>query len=57
MNERLGRRHRLAGGSLIRCDTGIVARCECGWFSGGHVTSLAASAAFQDHKESSKDES
>lgn len=36
---------------LTREGRGITARCKCGWVSGGHFTSLAASAALQDHKE------
>lgn len=30
---------------------GITAKCTCGWVSGGHFSSMSASAMFQDHKE------
>lgn len=43
--------HKLVDGTLKREDAGITARCECGWVSGGHFTSLGASAAFLDHQE------
>lgn len=43
-------KHQLVGGTLRRTDNGIVARCQCGW-SSVHFTSLAASAAFMDHQE------
>lgn len=42
--------HKLAGGALKREGKEIVARCTCGWVS-SHVTSLAASAAFAEHRE------
>lgn len=42
-------------GTLVTTDQGISARCECGWSSGGHFSSLAASAAYQDHKEAEAD--
>lgn len=45
--------HKLVSGSLVRQESGIVARCECGWASGGHFSSFAASAAFREHKEGS----
>lgn len=43
-------KHELVGGTLKRVGDGIVAECKCGW-SSIHFSSLAASAAFQDHKE------
>lgn len=43
--------HKLVDGTLKRDDKGITARCDCGWVSGGHFTSLAASAAMMDHQE------
>ena len=43
--------HKLVDGALKREGDGITARCECGWVSAGHFSSLAASAAMQDHKE------
>jgi hypothetical protein len=43
--------HDLIDGTLKREREGIVARCRCGWTSGGHFSSLAASAAMRDHKE------
>lgn len=30
---------------------GIIGRCTCGWDTGYRFTSLAASAAFQDHQD------
>jgi hypothetical protein len=42
--------HSLNGG-LNRDESGITAKCTCGWVSRGHFTSLAASAAFRDHVE------
>ena len=42
--------HKLVGGTLTRNEDGIVARCTCGW-SSAHFSSMAASAAFQDHQE------
>ena len=42
--------HKLVGGTLTRNEDGIVARCTCGWVS-THFSSMAASAAFQDHQE------
>lgn len=44
--------HELVNKNLTRDCQGITARCKCGWVSGGHFTSLAASAAFMDHQES-----
>lgn len=44
-------KHKLTDGTLKRDEHGITARCECGWVSGGHFSSFAASAAMQDHKE------
>lgn len=44
-------RHRLVGNTLTREEGGIIARCECGWASGGHFSSGGASVAFMDHKE------
>jgi hypothetical protein len=41
--------HKLVGGTLTRNEGGIVARCTCGW-SSTHFSSMAASAAFQDHQ-------
>ena len=32
-------------------DRGIVARCECGWVSGYHISSLAACDALMEHRE------
>lgn len=43
--------HKLVDETLKRESTGIAARCECGWVSAGHFSSLGASAAMQDHKE------
>lgn len=43
--------HGLVGGTLRREEDGITARCQCGWVSRGHFSSLAASAAFRDHQE------
>lgn len=44
--------HRLVNSTLtVEKGQGILARCVCGWSSAGHFTSLAASSAFQDHKE------
>lgn len=43
--------HRLIDGALKRTMDGIAARCECGWVSAGHFSSLAASAAFRDHQD------
>lgn len=43
--------HKLVDNTLVREQRGITARCVCGWVSGGHFTSLSASAAMQDHKE------
>lgn len=44
--------HKLVNNTLVveRPD-GIVARCQCGWVSAGHFSSLAASLAFRDHQE------
>lgn len=44
-------KHNLVADTLTREREGIAARCECGWKSGGHFSSLGASAAFQEHKE------
>jgi len=41
--------HRLVGGVVTIEDDGIMARCTCTWVSRGHFSSLAASAAFQNH--------
>lgn len=30
---------------------GVVARCTCGWTSGLRISSMCASAAFEDHVE------
>jgi len=43
--------HRLVLDTLVREENGIAARCECGWASVGHFSSMAASAAFQTHVE------
>lgn len=43
-------KHELVDGSLRVVKGGIEAKCKCGW-SSIHFTSLAASAAFRDHKE------
>jgi len=43
--------HKLVAGTLLRESGGIVARCTCGWVSGGHFSSMGASAAMMDHKE------
>jgi hypothetical protein len=43
--------HKLVDNTLVRERSGITARCECGWVSGGHFSSFGASAAMQDHKE------
>jgi hypothetical protein len=43
--------HRLVDDCVVREGDGITARCICGWESRGHVTSLGASGAFQDHKD------
>ncbi len=43
--------HKLVDGALKRDEQGITARCECGWVSAGHFSSLAASAAMQEHRE------
>lgn len=43
-------KHELEDGTLKRDGKAIVARCKCGW-SSSHFSSLAASAAFQDHQE------
>lgn len=43
--------HNLQDGELKRDENGIVARCQCGWVSGGHFSSLAASAAHREHVE------
>jgi len=45
--------HKLIGGTLEGTETGIVAKCQCGWTSGYYFSSLAASAAFADHQEKS----
>jgi len=42
-------RHWLMGETLTREHDGILARCICGWTSRGHFSSMAASAAFQNH--------
>lgn len=44
--------HKLVDDTLKREGDGITARCQCGWASGGHFSSLGAAAAMQDHKES-----
>lgn len=46
--------HKLVDGTLKREPNAIVARCQCGW-SSHHFTSLAASAAFQEHQEQCAD--
>lgn len=43
--------HRLVNDTLVHESGGIVARCVCGWSSGGHFSSMGASAAMMDHKE------
>lgn len=43
--------HKLANGTLITTDRGIVARCTCGWMSTPHFSSLSASAEFRDHQD------
>jgi hypothetical protein len=43
--------HRLVDDTLTREQDGILARCTCGWSSGGHFSSMAASAAFREHQE------
>lgn len=43
--------HKLADGTLRREEQGIVGRCTCGWSTGYRFSSLAASAAFQEHQE------
>lgn len=43
--------HLLVDGILTCEQAGITARCECGWTSRGHFSSLAASAAFREHQE------
>lgn len=43
--------HKLVDNTLVRGEGGgILARCVCGWRS-EHFSTFAASAAFQDHKE------
>jgi hypothetical protein len=43
--------HRLVNGELMCEEGGITARCTCGWVSGGHFSSAAASVAMMDHKD------
>jgi hypothetical protein len=43
--------HALVDDALTVENGGIAARCKCGWVSRGHFSSLAASAAFQEHIE------
>lgn len=43
--------HKLIDNTVKREKEGIAARCQCGWVSGGHFSSLGASAAMQDHRE------
>jgi len=47
-------RHQLVDGILVREDDEIIARCTCGWASGGHFTTLAASAAFKEHRDAAR---
>lgn len=46
--------HKLIGDTLQREGPGVAARCTCGWTSGGHFSSLAASAAMTDHQEQAR---
>lgn len=41
--------HKLADEGVVRNKNGLVARCVCGWATGGHRTTLAASLAFREH--------
>lgn len=43
--------HKLVDDTLVRERDGIVTRCTCGWVSGGHFSSMGASAALIIHKE------
>ena len=43
--------HKLIDNTLYKEAAGVVVRCACGWVSGGHVSSMAASAAFREHKD------
>jgi hypothetical protein len=43
--------HKLVGDTLVRERNAIIARCACGWSSGGHFTIMGASAAMMDHQE------
>jgi hypothetical protein len=47
-------KHRLVDDTLTRDESGIVARCVCGWVSPGHFSSMAASVAFREHQERSQ---
>lgn len=46
------REHRLVDGSLKIEEHGMIGRCTCGWTTGHRISSMAASAAMQDHRES-----
>lgn len=35
---------------------GVIVECICGWKSGGHFSGMGASAAFQDHKDNTKED-
>lgn len=48
-------KHELINGTLDRTEHGIAARCVCGWTSGGHFSSMAASVAMRDHQDATKD--
>jgi hypothetical protein len=47
-------KHQLVGNTLVRDRKGIAARCTCGWSSGGHFSSMSASAAMMDHQENTQ---
>jgi len=44
-------KHKLVDDTLIVDNTGIIARCQCGWISRGHFSSMSASVDFQEHLE------
>jgi len=43
--------HKLIGGKLVKESEGVVARCVCGWVSGGHFSGFSASAAMMEHQD------
>lgn len=43
--------HALVDDTLTVEAGGIEARCICGWVSSDHFSSMAASVAFQQHKD------